>query len=81
MDGRLISVSRGDGPDVADRRACDELIEVEDVVAGNAENMANAQLVQPIDDGRADYCLRAHRSVFAVDTTQRVKQQAADGRT
>jgi hypothetical protein len=33
--------------------------------------VADAQLVQPIDDGRADCRLRAHRPLLAFDTSIR----------
>jgi hypothetical protein len=51
---------------VSDRGTFDELIERENVVAGNTKNMAHAQLLQPIDHGRPDcrVVLRRHDRPF-----------------
>src|SRR6185503_2629128 len=59
-------------PDVADGRAFNELVQAEDVVPGDAENVAHAQLIQPIDHGRPDcrvvlHCLDARSIWLPVD--------------
>jgi hypothetical protein len=55
------------GPDVPDGRPFDELIEAEDVVTGDAEDMADAKLMQAVDHGRADCRVLIHRDVSPFD--------------
>jgi hypothetical protein len=53
---------------MADGRPFDELIEAKHIVARNAEDVAHAQLMQPIDYGRSDCRVFLHRYVSPVDT-------------
>ena len=49
--------------DVADGRTLNELVQAEDVVTGDAEYMADAELIQAIDHGRPDCRFCPHCSV------------------
>src|SRR5262245_10700187 len=55
-------------PDVSDGGTFDELIEREHVIAGNTEDVAHPQLVQPIDHGRPDCRVVLCRHVRPFDT-------------